>query len=51
MQTYLFNIENEEEKPLEGQLRFNEDYDVEVYINGEWLLIDKYYELNKTKKK
>lgn len=37
------NDESIEDEPLEGQLRWNEEYEVEVYHKGEWLLIDNYY--------
>lgn len=39
------NDESIEDEPLEGQLRWNEEYEVEVYHNGKWLLIEKYYQL------
>ena len=44
-------FDREEDEPKENYIRLNKDYEVEVYYKGEWLLIDKYYELNKTKKK
>jgi hypothetical protein len=37
----------EQEEPVDGWLRFSDSYETEVYINGEWILLEDYYKQQK----
>jgi len=37
----------EQQEPSDGWLCFNNDYETEVFFNGEWILLEDYYKQQK----
>jgi hypothetical protein len=38
---------SDEQELFDGFLRFSDTYETEVYINGEWILLEDYYKQQK----
>jgi len=47
-QNIIFDF-TEETPPTNGWLRFSETYEIEVYIDGNWLKLEEYEEITRKK--